>query len=82
MGEAIPEKRSFGFGYFLPRLLLIIIPVVNLCAAMLWALNGRTAEDRAFGRAALAAAGLYLIALGLAGLAGYWALVEFLKRQV
>jgi hypothetical protein len=82
MSDSITERKNLGFGYFFTRLLILFIPVVNLCAAMIWIFSGRTAEDQAFGRAALAAAALHILALCLAGLAGYGALVEFLKRQV
>lgn len=60
------EYKELNTGVYFVRFLLLIIPVVNIIAAIYWAMSGVNDEEKAFGKAAL----LIILAVTAAAVVG------------
>ncbi len=76
------EENAVSTGFYLSRMIILCIPVVNVIAALVWAFTGSSRETRNFGKAGLFTILIVTAVVTALGLVSFFVIRNTLLMQI
>jgi hypothetical protein len=76
------EENAVSTGFYLSRMIILCIPIVNVIAALVWAFTGSSKESRNFGKAGLFTILIVTAVVAALGLVSFFMIKNSLLMQI